>query len=300
MTSAPQNLTIYPDYCHTLSPTIGKWVPLRATDIHALEKVGMFCDERPLFHYRNHPIKWVRVTGVVVAVDEYEGKNMYTVDDSSGMCVECVCVAPTPAPKVETIGVPKHLDQITAIKQQHQATTSSTDTRKGIGKVEENRKVGEKTAPSVQEPIVPWAEMDVGTVVKVKGRVGDYWKQKQVEVVKVEVLRSTDAEVKCWNEVMDFRRDVLGKEWIVSREEEEKCRRAREKELRGKRKGRRAGDQGKDREEARRKRKELERKEEDVTRMKERDDLLKAKNKVNYPSLAVRRAAAGKYDALGI
>jgi hypothetical protein len=44
MTSAPQNLTIYPDYCHVLSPTIGKWVPLCATDIHALEKVGMFCD----------------------------------------------------------------------------------------------------------------------------------------------------------------------------------------------------------------------------------------------------------------
>jgi hypothetical protein len=44
MTSVPPNLTIYPDYCHTLSPTIGKWCPLRATDIHALEKVGMFCD----------------------------------------------------------------------------------------------------------------------------------------------------------------------------------------------------------------------------------------------------------------
>jgi len=44
MTSAPQNLTIYPDYCHALSPTIGKWVPLRATDIHGLQKVGMFCD----------------------------------------------------------------------------------------------------------------------------------------------------------------------------------------------------------------------------------------------------------------
>ena len=239
----------------------------------------------------------MRVTGVVVAVDEYAGKNVYTVDDSSGMCVECVCVAPTPVPKVETLGVPKHLDQIAAIH--NQASTSSTSTSKETGKAEKEKQ-GEKTAPSVQEPIVPWEQMDVGTVVKVKGRVGDYWKQKQVEVVKVEVLRCTDAEVKCWNEVMDFRRDVLGKEWVVSKEEEEKCRKARERELRGKGKGKKSGDKGKDREEARKKRKELERKEEDVKRRKERDEVLKAKNKVNYPSLAVRRAVAGKYDALGI
>jgi hypothetical protein len=52
MTSAPQNLTIYPDYCHALSATIGKWVPLRATDIHALEKVGMFCDGELSFDSR--------------------------------------------------------------------------------------------------------------------------------------------------------------------------------------------------------------------------------------------------------
>jgi hypothetical protein len=46
MTSVPPNTKpiIYPDYCHTLSPTIGKWCPLRATDVHALRDVGMFCD----------------------------------------------------------------------------------------------------------------------------------------------------------------------------------------------------------------------------------------------------------------
>jgi hypothetical protein len=46
MTSVPPNPNpvIYPDYCHTLSPTIGKWCPLRATDVYALKDVGMFCD----------------------------------------------------------------------------------------------------------------------------------------------------------------------------------------------------------------------------------------------------------------
>lgn len=37
---------IYPDYCHILSPTIGKWCPVRTIDVHALDDVGMFCDGR--------------------------------------------------------------------------------------------------------------------------------------------------------------------------------------------------------------------------------------------------------------
>jgi hypothetical protein len=325
MTTPPQNLTIYPDYCHNLSPTIGIWCPLRATDIHALRKVGMFCDgmpspfqfnsiqfdsklhkdkrlislmriEKPLFHYQNHPVKWVRVTGVIVAVDEYLGRNVYTVDDSSGILVECVCVAPAPAPKMETIGVPRHLDQIASINRD--ATTFATETKKdaGSGKRDgENKgKAGEKIQPSVQEPNVPWAEMDVGAVVKVKGRVGEFREQKQVEVVKVEVLRCTDEEVRCWNEVMDFRRNVLGKAWVVPKEQEEKCRRVRERELRGMGKGEKVEKRKEERGEAKRKRTEMERKKEDFGRRKEREGILKASNKANNPSLAARRTAAGK------
>jgi endo-1,3(4)-beta-glucanase len=137
--------------------------------------------------------------------------------------------------------------------------------------------------------------MDVGVVVKVKGRVGEFREQKQVEVIKVDVLGCTDEEVRCWNEVMDFRRDVLGKVWVVSKEQEEKCRRVRERELRSIGKGKRVEkDKGEKRREetgeARRKKTEMERKE-DYARRKEREGILKASNKVNHPSLAARTAA---------
>jgi Telomere regulation protein Stn1 len=243
----------------------------------------------------------VRVTGVIVAVDEYPGKNVYTVDDSSGMCVECVCVAPAPAPKKETTEAPMHLDQIASINQAAISTSEpNKEKQKRKAEAEKKGNGGNKTAPSVLEPIVPWEQMEVGTVIKVKGRVGEYWKQTRVEVVKIEVLRSTDQEVKCWNEVMDFKRDVLGKAWIVTEEEEERCRRVRERELRGKGKGKDKDEKRKqDREEARRKRKGIEGKEDTTKRTKERGEALTAKNMVNCPSLAMRKAAAGKYDALG-
>jgi len=37
-------LTIYPDYCHDLSPTLGKWCPLRASDLGMLKDVGVYVD----------------------------------------------------------------------------------------------------------------------------------------------------------------------------------------------------------------------------------------------------------------
>jgi len=185
-------------------------------------------------------------------------------------------------------------------------TSAAADTEKGKG----DDGKGKKKEPSVEDPNVPWEEMDVGIVVKVKGRVGRNWMGvMQVEVIKVEVLGCTDMEVRCWNEVMAFRRDVLGRPWVVEKEEEEKCLRRRERELRHLRKEGKSkkgkGESGLEKDEVRRKRKELERKErhdEEVKRQKQKEiqheeetnRRFNASNKKNYPSLAVRRAAAGK------
>ncbi|PBP18199.1 OB-fold nucleic acid binding domain-containing protein [Diplocarpon rosae] len=237
---------IYPDYCHCLSPTIGKWCPLLVTDVHRLRNVGMFSDERPLYHLDNHPVKWVRVTGVVVAVDEFRGKKVFVVDDSSGMTVECTAIAPAPAAVVGGDGRPKHLEQVAAVM----AAPSSKSLPYATGNprkedTAKEKKVGGhgprrgasgeevKPTPSVQTPLVPWQLIDVGTVVKVKGRIGEWWGTVQIEVVKMDVMRGVDEEVRCWDEVMAFRRGVVGAAWVVDEEMEERLRKGRERELRG-------------------------------------------------------------------
>ncbi|KAE8444067.1 hypothetical protein EG329_000935 [Mollisiaceae sp. DMI_Dod_QoI] len=328
-----QKLTIYPDYCHTLSPTIGKWVPLPAKDVHVLKDVGVFCDGRILYHFINHPIKWVKVIGVVVAVDQFKEKRVYTLDDSSGVCVECTAVAP-PRP-IETVNIPKHLGQLAAIEAQ---IVNAEEKKRGKGKEKAEGK-DEKKTPSVLDPVVPWEEIDIGTIVKVKGRINNWWNQLQIEAIKIEILKGLDAEVKCWNEIREFRESVLEKPWVVTQEEEESCRKVRERELRrakkrareergkdkenrdkgyterrekeddrsGERKDGHLVERGVDRDghagEAK-KRKDLERVQKldgVVKRRKETDgENLGSKNKINYPSWAVRKAAAGKYDALGI
>ncbi|KAH8668098.1 hypothetical protein BGZ60DRAFT_528436 [Tricladium varicosporioides] len=196
---------IYPEYCHELSPTIKKWCPVSAEDLCALEWRGVYSNGRRLYHFGNHPVKWVRLTGVVVAVDEARERRVWTLDDSSGVCVECTAPMPTPDPPNGTLVVTKPAP--TKPKAQLHSTSTT------------------KPGPSVTNPNIPWDEVDVGTVIKVKGGISNFWDQKRVEVIKIEVLKSTDQEVRCWDEVVKFRREVLDCPWVVTPEMEERCRR---------------------------------------------------------------------------
>ncbi|TVY42884.1 hypothetical protein LOCC1_G003974, partial [Lachnellula occidentalis] len=328
MTSGTSNPPIYPDYCHELSPTIKRWCPLRATDIQALDSWEMFNNGRPVYHHGNHPVKWVRLTGVVVAMDEFYGRKVVTLDDSSGMCIECTCPAP-------------------------QAATLPADTRPTVV-VTRNKPVAQQIeGPTVTNPKIPWDEVDVGVVVKIKGAIRNFRDdQRQVEMIKVEVLRSTDQEVRCWDEVLAFRREVLSVPWVVSAEMEEKYKRRAMREKGHEKKGKiedgkhqksaensrgksdmrhkssataqdvqadrrreaRTEEQGGKLEKKhkrvhevsdglRRERKERERRGRHEYKAKRRlddgnGDGLDPANKANYPSLAVRRRVAGKYDAL--
>ncbi|KAG9245694.1 hypothetical protein BJ878DRAFT_563220, partial [Calycina marina] len=195
---------IYPDYCHSLSPTISKWVPLRVQDIHSLSTHGMTGTE--LMYYKNHPIKWIRITGVIVAVDDFSSRRIYTVDDSSGACIECACPAPPPIPLVP-------LNYLTGAPQ---LTTPPTTMPQPA------------YPPSTEKPSVADG-LDVGMVVKIKGKPNVFRDMKQIAIIKAEIILGTEVEVRCWNEVMSWRTGILSSPWEVSAEQEERFRRKAER-----------------------------------------------------------------------
>ena len=174
-----------------------------------------------------------------------------------------------------------------------------------------NRRKG-ADQPSTLNPLVPWEAVAVGSVLKIKGQVTTFWGEKQIDVIKIEVLGGTEGEVRCWDEMVAFRRDVLRKPWVVSVEEEEGCRRERERSLRRERKKAKGGSSKREVEEGHwegrgswGKRKEAENEEErrrthEAKKRKKKEEGLDQRDRVNYPSMAVRRRVAGKYDALGI
>lgn len=248
-------------------------------------------------------IKYVRLTGVIVAVDEFPGRMVYTLDDSSGVNIEVTCAAP-----------PKPSSRDTEMLAGLEASTSTTKPVSVPAPVK-------PITPNPQELISPdgpnLTNILVGSVVKVKGGIGIFREQKQIRLKTITILGDTNAEVKSWNDVLEFRRDVLSKPWVVTPEEEEQCRLECDREARWKIE-----------EEAKRKRNELrrhlkersrelrekqkKREAEDENSMDRNDGVVKTKgperygegldhvNRVNYASKAARRRAAGKYDALGI
>ncbi|KAL3423758.1 DnaJ domain-containing protein [Phlyctema vagabunda] len=209
MTSAITSPSIYPVYCHELSPTIGKWCPLRAVDVHRLRSVGMILDGKLLYHHENHPIKWVRVTGVIVAIDEFYQRRVYTVDDSSGECIECTCLIPPPPPQtLLSIPVPPNLVQA---KNERKGKQEELDKSKNVAIARDYLKIPE--------------EIDIGSVVKIKGLVTEFRNTKQIDMRSIVLTKGTDEEVRCWNEGLEFRRDVLSQPWVVEPVLEEKMRR---------------------------------------------------------------------------
>lgn len=187
---------LYPQYCFKLSPTVNTYAHMHACDIDALTTHSGFHGQNLFFHL-NHPIQWVRVAGIVVAIDEYPGRRIYTVDDSSGVCIECL------------VDVPRADAALTA------AVSGAKVDSKNLGKAE--------LTPPAPKRVVP-DEVDVGTLIDVKGGLSLFRGYKQIKILKATILRSTEQEVFFWEKIREFRHDVLAEPWQLTDKEVRRCR----------------------------------------------------------------------------
>lgn len=131
---------------------------------------------------------------MVVAIDEYGSRRVYTVDDSSGINMECLVVVPSVKPP-------------------------DANTKADIAAL--------AVVPAPAEiPGVP-PGLDVGHVVLVKGALSIFRDQKQIKVDQIVLLRSTDEEVKFWEKIKQFR-TVLSEPWYLDRKSVRGCRREAE------------------------------------------------------------------------
>ncbi|TQS36712.1 hypothetical protein Golomagni_02829 [Golovinomyces magnicellulatus] len=204
------NRVIYPEYCHALSPTL---------------------------------VKWVRLTGVIVAIDHVgngsNSKKIYTLDDSSGSCIECSAIAPAPNPpsiegsthnrQFSNQNMNKNLARGRKIEKKDRDDEERRHMKQS--KIARQDRQVQAAGPSVLRPSIPWNDVDIGTVAKIKGRVAIWWDRRRIEIVKVEILKCTDLEVKCWNEIREFRKEILEIPWSLTRNEELQCRRFKEQQM---------------------------------------------------------------------
>ncbi|RKU48668.1 hypothetical protein DL546_009423 [Coniochaeta pulveracea] len=176
--------TIYPQSCFHLSRTVNCWLPLKAQQIHALDSHPDFEVKNVYFHL-NHPIMWVKVVGIVVAIDEWSACRTYTIDDSSGATIECVA------------NVPEKLNVSTTTKAE-----------------------GERS----KGPVVG-SDVDVGDCIQVTGCIIQTKRARKIKTTVIKHLQSTAEEVRFWNKLVEFQRDVLSQPWVLTEKEVRRCRR---------------------------------------------------------------------------
>jgi hypothetical protein len=143
----------------------------------------------------------------VVAIDDFGTRWVVTLDDGCGMNIEAVCAAP-PQP---TSGAASAVI----------AGNASMPGSRCAGHA------GSRVSPDGPD----LSGIDVGMTVKLKGTIGHYREQRQLRLKRIFSIGDTNAEVKCWRQIIDFRENVLNTAWVVSAAEERECLEKQERAL---------------------------------------------------------------------
>ncbi len=186
------NLTFYPAYCYKASPTYFAWVKLTAFDVHGTLYTRRGFEGQNLYFYLNHPIQFVYLVGVVVSYEDFhEKKWLFIIDDSSGATIEVTC--PKPERKAHGNGEEATDEQL----------------KSDAGKVAD-----EQTRASII------ASVDVGSVIKVKGKVGHFRDIRQIHLERIAIIPDTNAELRFWEQRTRLKIELLSKPWVISSKEQ--------------------------------------------------------------------------------
>ncbi|KAI4113684.1 MAG: hypothetical protein LQ338_008131 [Usnochroma carphineum] len=200
-------LVFYPQYCFQYSSTYNIWARLTAASIQALQARSGFEGQSTYFHL-NHPIRWVRLVGVIVAFDVYPNRVTITLDDSSGLTIDIFCrrnssSASAVNTTIDRYGAINFNNAANFVEDEHIYTTS------------EGYKVNLKG-------------IDIGSVVKIKGGISEFRGKKQVTLERISLVSTTNEEASAWAENALFYQDILGKPWVVSERKQQQAKKEAE------------------------------------------------------------------------
>jgi endo-1,3(4)-beta-glucanase len=151
----------------------------------------------------------VRIVGVVVGDDLYKERRIFTIDDSSGSCLDAVAMLKTAA---ESRGNTNSEEKEVVCTTDAAESTTAT------------------LASILSSADVPYPEIQVGTVVDVKGLLFmTRWGELRIQVQKMVIVKTTEDEVALWEKRDRFRRDILNKPWVMRSRDIRKCRKEAEK-----------------------------------------------------------------------
>lgn len=139
-----------------------------------------------------------------MAIDEAAGRRrIYTIDDSSGKCIEALVKM---SPPTTLNDAPRRMQARAGAAAGGAAEPSAPDS----------------------DSLGPYGHIDVGDVVDVKGALSTFREKAQINVEKIVIVKGTAQEVKLWEKRTKFRQEVLDRPWILSDKEIRRCRKEAE------------------------------------------------------------------------
>lgn len=158
-----------------------------------------------IYFHLNHPIRYVRLVGVVVAIDDINAKyTVLTVDDGSGATIEV---------KITRLG----RDVYNPVESPSNTTIDNLDVISRLG---------------VFEVTVDHRMLDVGTVIKAKCTISEFRGSKQFELKRIWIVNSKNEEAQAWADTAAFKKDVLAEPWHLSSVEYKKIKKETKTEKR--------------------------------------------------------------------
>lgn len=210
-------ITFYPAFCYEVSPTWQKWVKLTCWDLHEALRPhhhhGQSYTSGPnanqTLFYINHPIQYVQLVGIVVAIEDYhEHLFLLTLDDSSSSTLDVVLRKPKPQQPPN---------------QHAQANLARAESNDLAGSDDENENEDRKEKLALLETL---SSLTIGSTVLVKGTITTFRGTRQLALLRLQVLRSTTAELQHTAARTAFLSRTLGKPWVVSDSRQQKLRAA--------------------------------------------------------------------------
>ncbi|KAI9892519.1 MAG: hypothetical protein M1814_001476 [Vezdaea aestivalis] len=201
MTQPQHPLTYFPAPFYDYSHTYNNWVPLFISELHALSAPPaphFDTERRPTFFYLNHPIRYIKLVGIVISHDIYARKFGAAIGEGAGKLDE----------ELGRTGGGRH---VVTLDDGSGHTVEITGDIKHF----ENLRRG---------------DVESGRVWKVKGSMAEFRSVRNVQVETITVFdegSETLKEVQFWQEMVKFRKQFMSEPWAVTdemREEVEKQR----------------------------------------------------------------------------
>ncbi|KAJ5595924.1 hypothetical protein N7450_002382 [Penicillium hetheringtonii] len=205
-------LIFYPAYCFKASPTHFAWVKMALADVHRLQRRKGF-EGQNVFFYKNHPITFISVVGVIVARTEITRRTILTIDDGSEATLDVIVLQAEPKEKNPT-------DTTFAPSSKSLSTGPSSNVTDISTEIPETPSLNETIHVSATDrTIINISSLQPGTMIKVKGTVNSFRSTMQMNLERFSIIHDTNAEMQFIDERLRFLVDVLSIPWVLTDEE---------------------------------------------------------------------------------